>query len=352
MENTLQEQTFIGRIRHQGWWLLAAGVLLLSLFIAGRALWPADRQPARLVVYAFSAEEEVFTQGIFPAFEQTWEAETGADLTIEGVFGPSGTLAGQIHLGAPADVAVLSNLNQVNWLQLGKMIDSDTQAVVIGASPIVIVTRPGNPYNLETLADLSAPGISLLHADPRCSGMAEWALLAEYGAALQTTGEARAAEAQLAAIWQNVRVLAPSARALLTLFELGLGDAFLTYEQDARLAQARGVPLEIVMPAKTIVAQPVAIVIDRNVKSSEQAVVQAFIDFLKGEQGQQIFSQFYLRPAGMELAAPTAQAEFFTAQDLGGWSQVYTLVVEPFWEAEIETNLELESIPAYFKSER
>ena len=182
--------------------------------------------------------------------------------------------------------------------------------------------------------------------------MAEWALLAEYGDALRSTGDSQAAEEQLQAIWRNVRVLAPSARELLTLFELGVGDAFLTYEQDALLAQARGVPLEIVIPSQTIIAQPVAVVVAGNVKRSEEAVAEAFIEFLVSEHGQEILGQYYLRSSHL------AQVEFFpieqpfTAEDLGGWSQLYTNQVKTFWEFVIEANLQLEPIPAYFNPER
>ena len=356
MQETLKVQPLFER-RWQLGWKIGSAVLLVLLFFMGWSFLPKDQGPDHLVVYAFSAEEEVFTQGIFPAFERMWEAETQVDLTIEGVFGPSGTLAGQINLGAPAEIAIFSNLDQVNWLQLGDLVEADAQPVVIGTSPIVIVTRAGNPQNLHIIADLAAPGLNLLHADPRSSGVAEWALLAEYGEALRTTGDSQAAEAQLKAIWRNVRMLAPSARALLTLFELGAGDALLTYEQDALLAQARGVPLEIVIPPQTIVAQPVALIVDGNVKRAERAVAQAFLDFLVSEQGEQIFSQFYLRPADLHpvdlrdgVFAPIEQP--FTVDELGGWTAAYTNLVEPLWQQEIAATLALEPIPAYFNPEK
>ena len=79
-------------------------VLLIAAVIYGWNALSDVPTPIHLVVYAFSTQEEVLTESIFPAFEQAWEAETGRELTIERVFGPSGTLAGQINGGAPADV--------------------------------------------------------------------------------------------------------------------------------------------------------------------------------------------------------------------------------------------------------
>jgi sulfate transport system substrate-binding protein len=249
-----------------------------------------------LVVYAFSTQEEVLTQSILPAFEAAWEAETGRDLTIEAMFGPSGTLAGQINLGAPADVALFSNEQHVNWLKIGQQVRWETHPVVVSTTPLVIVTRPGNPAGIVEFRDLAQPGLRLLHADPHSSGAGDWAVLAEYGSALRAepvpelvegrdealleSGDQAAAQTQLEAIWHNVRLLAPSARATLTLFELGAGDTLVTYEHDAYLALARGVPLEIVVPPRTTVAHHVAVIVDSNVTPAERPVAQAFVNFL------------------------------------------------------------------------
>jgi ABC-type sulfate transport system substrate-binding protein len=298
-----------------------------------------------LVVYAFSTQEEVFTQGIFPAFEQAWESETGRELRIEGVFGPSGTLAQQINLGAPADVALFSNAQHVNWLKIGRQVRGETRPVVFGRTPMVIVTRPGNPFGVAKFADLTQPGLRLLHADPRSSGGGDWAVLAEYGSAWFESGQQAEAEAQLVNIWRNVRLLGPSARATLTLFELGAGDALVTYEQDARLALERGVALEIVTPAHTIVAHHVAVIVDHNVTPSERAVARAFVRYLLSAPGQQVLSRYHLRRADVEDDGFPRLEWAFTVEDLGGWSRAYAELVEALWQAQIEPSLDLESTP-------
>jgi sulfate transport system substrate-binding protein len=295
-----------------------------------------------LVVYAFSTQEEILTQTIFPAFEQSWEAETGRDLIIEGVFGPSGTLAGQITLGAPADIALLSNEQHVTWLKVGRRVRQDTRSFVVSCTPMVIVTRAGNPAKITSFSDLAQPGLRLLHADPRQSGAGDWAILAEYGNALLETRDEAVAQAQLKAIWSNVRLLGPSARTTLTLFELGAGDALITYEQDAYLALARNVPLEIIIPTRTIVAQHVAVIVDTNVTPSERPVAQAFINFLVSEVGQKMLSQCHLRPTDLKSNSLPPLVKPFTVDDLGGWSAAYPELVETLWETEIEPRLKLE----------
>ena len=136
--------------------------------------------------------------------------------------------------------------------------------------------------------------------------------------------------------------MAPSAQSTLTVFELGAGDALVTYEQDARLAQARGVPLEIVIPPRTILAQHVVVMVDDNVTRNERPVAQAFINYLLSEAGQQAFARYHLRSVTSESDIFPALLTPFTVEDLGGWSQVYPELVETLWQKEIEPSLHLE----------
>lgn len=322
--------------------LVVALVLLGAATVYGQVRLARGRGPVRLVVYAFSTQEEVLSHGIFPAFEAAWEAETGRDLTIQGIFGASGTMAGQINLGAPADVAIFSHAQHVTNLKVGKRVQERNQATAIGCTPMVIVTRPGNPAGLSDLASLARPGLNLLHADPRNSGAGHWAVLAEYGSGFLPTHDVDAGKARLAGIWHNVRLLGPSARAAMTLFELGAGDALVTYEQDALLALERGVPLEIVVPPRTVVAEHVAVIVDDNVTASERPVAQALVDFLLSEAGQEILGRYHLRPPDCGGDGFQALAEPFRVDELGGWSRVYRDLIEDLWQQQIQPRLDLE----------
>ena len=339
-------QLVVRCIRDRDWRCRVGSVLGLALLIVvviyGRIVLSGSPPPIHLVVYAFSTQEEVLTHSIFPAVEAAWEAETGQDLIIEGVFGPSATLAGQINLGAPADVALFSNAQHVTHLKIGRRVRVDHEPVVVAHTPMVVVTRPGNPWAIASFADLAQPGLQLLHADPRTSGAGQWAVLAEYGSALSESGQA---EAQLQAIGQNVRLQGTSARATMTMFELGAGDAFVTYEHDALLAQERGAPLEVVVPPRTIVAQHVAVIVDDNVTPNERLVAQAFLDYLLSEAGQQALTNYHLRPADLEGEQFPEIPQPFAVADLGGWSQAYPQLVEGLWQTEIEPRLDLEPTP-------
>jgi sulfate transport system substrate-binding protein len=324
-------------------WLIGSILTSLIIYCVWSGLCSPKTEPIRLVVYAFSTQEEALTQGIFPAFEQSWEAENGRELKVEGVFGPSGVLAGEINLGAPAHVALFSNLRHVNWLKLGKRLRPDAEPVIYASTSLVIVTRPGNPAGFSDFSDLAQPGLQLLHADPRSSGVGEWAVLAEYGSAYLENGDQDAAKTQLKDIWKNVRLLGDSARATLTLFELGVGDALVTYEQDALLAQESGAPIEIITPKRTILPRHFAVIIDDNITASEQLAAEAFLDFLLSNDGQQILSKYHLRPVVFENDAIAQGQKTFTEEDLGGWAWAYDALIKNLWEREIAPNLKLES---------
>ena len=332
------------RIQNRNWghplnWFLGLIFLSAIIYMVWNGFQLNNNQPLHLVVYAFSTQEEVLTQGIFPAFEQAWEAETGEDVVIDGVFGPSGTLAGQITLGAPADIAIFSNQRHVELLKFSKFVDKDANQVMIASSPLVILTRPDNPKGISDFKDLAQPGIQLLHPDPGSSGAGEWGLLVEYGNTYLESGDQKLAESKLKDIWSNVRLMGSSARVTLTIFELGAGDALVTYEQDARLAQERGVPLEIILPNHTILTRHYAVIVDDNVTFIERPLAEAFMAYIRSDEGQQILRQYYFRPPTIDNEFVPALVQTFTEEDLGGWTEAYNRIIENYWKTEIEPDL-------------
>lgn len=334
-----------GGWRRPGSWFLATALVAIVAYYGLRAYLGAGENPVRLIIYAFSTQEEMLTDGILPAFEQAWETETGRDLELEAVFGASGTIAGQINLGAPADVALLSTAEHVDWLRVGRRVRQDTQPAIVGCTPMVIITRPGNPRGIIDFSSLTQDGLQLIHSDPGSSGAGEWSILAEYGSALFETGDPAAARAQLSAVWKNVRLLAPSARAAMTLFELGAGDALITYEQDALLALQRGVALEVVVPPRTIVARHAAVIVDDNVTRTERPVAESLLHYLASDAGLQILDVHRLRPPSCQSDELATLVEPFTVEELGGWSSAFEELVKGIWQAQIAPGLNLAPAP-------
>jgi sulfate/thiosulfate-binding protein len=305
-------------------------------------------EPARqtIVVYSFSVEEEVMTEGIFPAFQNYWQEQTSQEATFQSVFASSEQLTEEILDGASADVAILSNEQHAIWLRINNWVETDwhtfPQQGIISRSPLVIVVRPGNPLGVEDWADLARPGVRLVHPDPHTSGGAQWALLAEYGSALlnEKSGSQEAAHEQLRDIWANVVATPASSREAFKQFMFGAGDALVTYEQDALLAQARGAVLEVVTPRSTIMSEHVAVIVDRNVQPWEREVVEAFVSFLWSETAQETLTRYYFR-AVTDEALNQAVPEFhevarpFTVHDLGCWGWAYPEIINGIWKEQI-----------------
>ena len=331
--------------------VVLALTLLGSLLITG-GCQPSEeqyRKPAprqTIGVYSFSVEEEVMTEEVFPAFQDYWREQTGQEVTFQSVFASCEEITEAILDGASANVVILSNEQHAIWLRINDWVETDWQTFphqgVISRSPLVIVVRPGNPLGIRDWADLARPGVSLVHPDPHTSGGAQWALLAEYGSSLlgEKNSSQEAAQEQLRGIWANVVATPPSAREALKQFMFGAGDALVTYEQDALLAQARGATLEVVTPRSTIMSEHIAVIVDRNVQPWEREVVEAFMTFLWSEAAQEAFTHYYFR-AVTDEALNQAVPEFheierpFTVHDLGGWGRAYPEIIHGIWEEQI-----------------
>jgi len=328
---------------------MAMGLIFLTACQPSLAQFSSS-EPGRqtIVVYGFSVEEEVLVEGIFPAFQDHWRQQTGQEVVFDSIFDSSEQLTQSVLDGAPADVALLSNEQPAIWLRINDVVESDWQSFpyhgVVSHSPIAIVVRPGNPLGIENWADLARPNVRLIHPDPRTSGGAQWALLAEYGSKLLEGNNGQdAARQQLDAIWANAVETPASSREALKKFLFGVGDALVTYEQDALLAQARGADLEVIIPPSTIMTEHVVVMVDKNVKPWEREVVQAFIDFLWSDTAQQALTGYYFRSVTNEtfndaVLAFSALEGAFTVTNLGGWGYAYPEIVHDVWEEQILTD--------------
>ena len=338
------------------WRRLARLIGLWSLFliIAVYVLWPwlpgTGAAPARtVVVYGFSILGEVMNEGIFPAFQAEWEAKTGERVEFISAFAGSGTITNQIIMGVPAEIAILSLELDANRLVAEGTLPGPTwrelpYGGVVNRTPFIIQVRPSNPLSITDFADLTQPDVGIVHPDPLTSGGAQWAILAEYGAALRQSGDQTAAKNQLLGIWQNVVAQSSSARGARTQFDNGFGDALITYEQEPLRDQALGkLNADIVYPSSTILSEHIVVVLDKNVPDADQELVQAFVDFLWSEEAQNIFVNYGFRSVNDALNQNNPQfgtiADPFTVADLGGWPTAKQEIIDGVWKQQVLTEL-------------
>jgi ABC-type sulfate transport system substrate-binding protein len=100
----------------------------------------------------------------------------------------------------------------------------------------------------------------------------------------------------------------------------------------------------IVVPERTILAQHVAVLVDRNVTSAERPAAQAFIDYLLGAAGQQAMVHYHWRPARSDGSAMPPLQQPFTVQELGGWPKASAEVIDGVWQKQIQPRLDVEIV--------
>jgi sulfate transport system substrate-binding protein len=304
-----------------------------------------------ITLYGFSVVKESLEKAIFPGFEAKWKQQHGQMVKFQSSFAGSETVTNQILRGAPADIAILSIERDAQRLQKDGFVTSDWHSLpgrgVVNKTPFVIIVRQGNPKGIKDFSDLAKPGIRLIHPDPISSGGAQWSILAIYGSELKKSekesGEADKGRAlqTLRAIWKNVISTPGSAREARTTFELGNGDALITYELEGLLMKEVKAPIEIVTPQSTIFSEHPAVVIDKNVTSPKRAVIDAFMQYLWSDEAQQAFVKFHFYSSTNE-AFNQANTDFghiempFTIEYFGGWDKAYPEVIEQVFRDQVQ----------------
>lgn len=248
------------------------------------------------------------------AFASYWKTKTGDNVTIKQSHGGAGKQARAVIDGLPADVVTLALSYDIDEISSkAKLIPSDWQKrLAHNSSPytstIVLLVRKGNPKKIKDWNDLVKPGVSVITPNPKTSGGARWNYLAAYAYALkQNNNDDAKAREFVGKLFKNVPVLDSGARGSTTTFvERGIGDVFISWENEAFLAQKELGPdkFEIVIPSLSILAEPPVTIIDKTVdKRKTRTVAQAYLEYLYSEEGQEIAAKNYYRPTLASVAA-------------------------------------------------
>jgi len=324
---------------------------LVLLFSSCLPTPPSESGGINLTVYGFSIMKEALEKSVYPGFSAKWKAEHGQEVHFTSSFAGSETVTNQILAGVKADIAILSIERDVTRLKDAGFVVADWQAFpqkgIINQTPFVILVARGNPKAIQDFPDLAKPGVRVIHPDPVSSGGAQWSILAIYGSELvksaQESGEPDSARAlqTVQAIWRNVKSTPGSAREARTQFELGYGDALVTYELEGLLMKQAGANVEVVVPRSTIFSEHPAVVIDRNVDATRRPLVEAFLRYLWSEDAQRAFVQYHFRSVtdeSLNEAKPQlAKIELpFRIDYFGGWQRAYPEIIEKIFRDQVQ----------------
>lgn len=304
---------------------------------------PGDRQPqlisqnpktVELTLVSFAVTKEAFSK-VIPLFKAKWKREHNQDVVFNESYGGSGSQTRAIIDGLEADVVLLALGLDVNRIQKAGLIDPGWEKeapnnAIATRSVVALVTRPGNPKNIRTWADLVKPGVSVVTANPKTSGVARWNFLALWGAVSQTGGgEAKALE-YVTQVFRNAPILAKDARELSDIFfKKNQGDVLINYENEVVLASQKGEKgFFTVIPQTNIsIDNPIAVVDKVVDKRGTRKVAEAFVRFLYTPEAQREFAKVGFRPV-----IPVVEQEFnkkfpkvnklYTVTQFGGWDAV------------------------------
>jgi sulfate/thiosulfate-binding protein len=311
---------------------LLAAALATSLAMASLA---AHAKEITFLNVSYDPTRELY-QDFNKAFAAHWKTKTGDVVSVKQSHGGSGRQARSVIDGLEADVVTLALAYDVDVLgSKAGLIPADWQKrLPNNSSPyistIVLLVRKGNPKGIKDWDDLAKPGVAVITPNPKTSGGARWNYLAAWGYQLQKTGSEDKARDFVKAVFANVPVLDSAARGATTTFvERGIGDVFISWENEAFLALKELGPdkFEIVVPSVSILAEPPVTVVDKVVdKRGTREVATAYLQYLYTPEGQEIAAQNWYRPTDPKVAAKHAKVfpkvNLFTIDAVfGGWAR-------------------------------
>jgi sulfate transport system substrate-binding protein len=304
----------------------------LALVAAG----PALGAETTLLNVSYDPTRELYQQ-INAAFAKQWEAKTGQKVTIKQSHGGSGRQARSVIDGLDADVVTLALAYDIDEIaSRGKLLPQAWQKRLPDnsapyTSTIVFLVRKGNPKGIRDWDDLVRKDVAVITPNPKTSGGARWNYLAAWAYAVKKfAGDEAKVKDFIAALYRNVPVLDTGARGSLTTFtERGIGDVFISWENEAFLATKELGPdkYDIVLPSLSILAEPPVALVDRVAdRRGTRKVAEAYLQFLYTPEAQDIIGANYYRPRDPQAAAKYARQfpklNLVTVDgEFGGWQK-------------------------------
>ncbi len=320
--------------------------LVRSLAVAGAgmaatAYWPrsqAQERPVELTFVSYALARPVYSQ-IIPAFVREWKTQTGQDLRFTESYGPSGAQTRAINAGLEADILVQNLETFVTPLVETGLVGADWKSRhPNNASPktsaMAIITRPGNPKNIQTWADLGRDDVELVSINPQTSGNARLGVLAAYGTIQREQGDEAAQEFLFSYVNNIVSLVGGGREASDAFIQNQVGDALVTFEAELiNVDSAFPNEYPVIVPDSTLITEFPVVVIDEVVdRRGTREIAEAFIEFLYSPVAQQFYAITGYRPVNERIlslntkyrAIPTP----FTVEELGGWDTLNPLLFD------------------------
>lgn len=238
---------------------------------------------ATLLMYAGAASKPPAEEAI-----RLFEERTG--IKIEATFGGSGQVLSQMRLAKKGDLYFPGSSDYMEKAKKDGDVIPETEAIITYLVPAINVQK-GNPLNIQTLQDLTRTGLRVAIADPEtvCVGLYAVEIIEKYLSTAQRT-----------AFRQNLLNYTDSCEKTATVVSLGQVDAVIGWSVFERWnpEKIETVPLDAAQIPR-IGYIPIAV----SSYTEKRSAAERFVDFLKGEDGQAIFSKYgYFATSDQALA--------------------------------------------------
>lgn len=229
---------------------------------------PATGEPIRLVAFVGSASQPP-TTGAKEAFEAMHP-----NITIDVTFGGSGTLLNQMMLEEMGDLYMPGSDDYMDKAEAQGAIVPETRTIVAYLVPAICVQN-GNPKNIQSLADMGRPGVTVGLAEPGAVCLGDIS-----NEALRSAG----VEEQVKA---NCITYARSCAQTQQLVQLGEVDAIIGWDAFKSWAPD-DIDIIVLAPEHLRVRNiPIAV----SIYSEHREAAQEFIDFIASQEGKDIFAR-------------------------------------------------------------
>jgi sulfate/thiosulfate transport system substrate-binding protein len=294
----------------------------------------AKQNSVEITLVSYAVTQSAYSK-IIPLFTAKWKREKNQDVTIKQSYGGSGSQTRAVIDGLEADVVNLAIGSDVERLQKAGLVGAGWQkelpnSGIVTRSVVALVTRKGNPKGVRNWPDLVKPGIKVITANPKTSGVARWNFLALWGSVTRNGGNDQQATNFVRGVYKNVPVLPKDAReATDVFFKQDQGDVLLNYENEVILARQKGeTDFSYTIPAVNVSIDPPVAVVDKVVdKRKTREVATAFARFLFTPEAQREFAKVGFRPVNANVAKEFNSkypkvANLFPSTAIGSWDAI------------------------------
>lgn len=283
--------------------LKTTALTAMAAGLGGRTAF-TQSTPSDILNASYDIARELFA-AINPPFVAAYKAKSGTAIEVKQSHAGTSKQARSIAEGLQADVVTFNQVTDIAFLADKGFVAKDWQSKFPNnASPWysfpAFLVRKGNPKQVKDWPDLARSDVKLVFPNPKTSGNARYTYLAAFADALARNGnDLDKAKAVVGKTLANVAVFDTGGRGSTTTFvEREIGDVLITFEAEVNAVRREygADKFEVVLPPTSLLGEfPVAIVDKVVDKRGSRAIAQAYLEFLYGEEAQDIAARNFHR---------------------------------------------------------